>query len=341
MIATYDTIKKKIAKGTLASCYFLQGTQPYYIEKIIHALQEKIAPEGDNHHANLFTYYGREKRLQEIITHARQLPMMAQNQLIIIKEAQEMEALNRSKEREPLIRYLASPNPHTHLVFAYKGKKIQEQDLIAALKSPQHLLYTTPTMRERELIPWIANYLKERNHTITPTATSLLILLLGNDLQKVAQELDRIAITHPANRPITRETIASEVGSQREINLYDLQKAIAHKEAERTAHLLTYFLSDTKMKSIIPLIALLTTFFLKLLRYQALAAHYHPTEVANQIGIPIYFLKDYQKAAQKHSPEATLRHIQALHQADLQVKGIASTLPEDVILEELIAKLLL
>ncbi len=336
---TFQQIIKKLKQSHYAPVYFLQGTETYYLDQITNHIEQHTLPPTQKN-LNLRIYYGKEHNLANILSHARCLPMLGNRQVIIVKEAQEMADLQRAEGQKKLIEYLAQPNLKTLLLFVYKHKTLKGKKFTEAFKKGNHILYTTKKTYDNQITSWITNHVSQKGYTITPKATLVLATLLGTNLQLLANELAKIMINLPKGAQITKTWIIDHVGLQREMNVFELQKAIALRQADKAIQVMHYLCQNEKKNPIIPMITLLATFFLKVLQLH----HLPPMQASQQattLQIHPYFLKDYQAATRKHTPSAISHHLQILHRADTQLKGINAKLPPAEILKETVTRILL
>lgn len=334
-------ILEAMKKGQYAAVYFLEGPETHAIDTLIQYI-EKNALAPANKALNSRTYYGREEKLQDVLSRARCVPMLGSRQVVLVKEAQEMTDLQSSAGQEKLLQYLNQANPKTILAFAYKHKTLRKQTLLQAFaKNAQQVLLTTKKIYDSQVPQWVERYVAEKGYRIAPKAILMLQGLLGTDLVLIANSLQKIMLNIPKSTCIEEEHIAQHIGMQRILSPFELQHALGVKDKPKAFEILYYFRQNSKQYPIIPLIALLTNFFLKLLQLHTLPSM-PAKQLAETLQVHPYFIKEYQKAALQHSPGAITHHLQALHQADLQLKGINAPAPqEQEIIKALVARLLL
>lgn len=114
-------IVSEINKGNPKPIYFLMGEEPYYIDRITQYIAENVLTE-DEKGFNQMVLYGKETSVDEIVANAKRFPMMAQHQVVIVKEAQHL-----SRTIENLVPYADNPQPTTILVLCYKYKKLDKR----------------------------------------------------------------------------------------------------------------------------------------------------------------------------------------------------------------------
>lgn len=333
---TFEQIIQQLAKKVYAPVYFLQGNETYFITQIVDYIEKHTLPEEEKS-LNLRTYYGKTHPLRDVLSHAKCIPMLGDRQVIIVKEAQEMTALQRAEGQKQLATYLANPSPTTLLVFAYKQKTLKAKAFLAAFKKTSSILYTTPKIYERHIVSWINTYVKKRHYTINPKAALLLQNAIGLNLQRFAHALDKIMLNVPAKTAISVDIVAQQIEIARDFNVFELQDAIGNKQVNKAFQIIDYFGKNTKKNPALPMISALVSFFLKILQLHQLPPM--PLDAqAKTLQIHPFFIKNYKIAARNHPLKATLHHLKALYQADLKLKGIDTpALTENQILKEFVA----
>lgn len=176
-------IVKKIKSGQIHPIYFLMGEEPYYIDKISDYIQDNLLAEEEKGF-NQMVLYGRDTSIDEIVSNAKRYPMMAERQLVIIKEAQDL-----SRSIEKLESYAENPQPTSVLVFCYKYKKIDKRKKLYKTISKTGVIFESKRLYENQIAGWIQNTLKSRDYTISPKAAQMLVEFLGMDLGKIDNEL--------------------------------------------------------------------------------------------------------------------------------------------------------
>ena len=116
-----NTIVSDIKNGNLKPIYFLMGEESYYIDKISDFIEETVLDEAEKGF-NQQVMYGRDATIEAIVAAAKRYPMMAERQVLIVKEAQDL-----SRNIEKLVSYAENPQPTTVLVINYKYKKLDKR----------------------------------------------------------------------------------------------------------------------------------------------------------------------------------------------------------------------
>ena len=117
---TYESIMSELKGGTFRPVYYLMGEEGYFTDKITDYIMEHALTEVERDF-NLTVFYGLDTDIDTVVTAAKRFPMMAERQVIVVKEAQMM------KNIDSLLYYLQAPQPTTVLVFAHKNGSIDKR----------------------------------------------------------------------------------------------------------------------------------------------------------------------------------------------------------------------
>jgi DNA polymerase III subunit delta len=338
MVYTPQQVLTALKQKQYAPVYFLQGEEPYYIDLLTRYMEENIlgASEKD---FNLTVVYGKEQTMSEILTHARRFPMGSERQVVIVKEAQELQDLNREEGKKHLEAYVKFSQPATLLVWAYKYKTLDARRSLGKVLAQQAVLVYSKKVYDHQVAAWITTYVHERGLSITEKATLMLQEFIGNDLARLANELNKIQLNLEQDTEIDDAMVQAYVGISRTFNAFELQKALAQKDVMKAHQIVLHFEANPRKNPAIPLVALLFSFFSKLLLLHDAKDKSAPT-LEKVLQVSPYFIRDYLLAAQRYPLSKVIENIQHLHQADLQLKGVdypATT--EGKILKELVCKL--
>ena len=170
-----------IKSGNLKPFYFLMGEEPYYIDKISDFIEATVL-SGPEKEFNQMVLYGRDVSIEDIVANAKRYPMMAEHQVIIVKEAQDL-----SRTIEKLANYAANPQTTTILVVNYKYKKIDRRKALYKAINKIGVVFEGKKLYENQVPDWIRKVLATKSYTITPKASQMLVEFLGTDLSKISK----------------------------------------------------------------------------------------------------------------------------------------------------------
>jgi DNA polymerase-3 subunit delta len=338
MVCTPQQVLAALKKKQYAPVYFLQGEEPYYIDLLTRYIEANVLSASEKDF-NLTVVYGKDQTMLEILTHARRFPMGGERQVVIVKEAQEQQDLNREEGRKHLEAYVKFPQPATLLVWAYKYKTLDGRKSLGKVLAQQAILVHAKKVYDHQVAAWITAYAREKGLSITEKATLMLQECIGNNLTRLANELNKIQLNLQQDAAIDDAMVQTYVGISRTFNAFELQKALAQKDLIKAYQIVLHFEANPRNNPAIPLVALLFSFFSKLLLLHHAKDKSAPA-LANVLQVNPYFVQDYLLAAQHYPLPKVIENIQHLHQADLQLKGVDYPVtPEGQILKELIFKL--
>lgn len=333
-----DAILKDLKAKKYQPIYFLHGEEPYYIDRICDFLETKVIPEPDKAF-NQTIVYGKDMAMNAILGAAKRFPMMADRQLVMVKEAQEISDLGQEKSRALLLQYVQKPLPSTILVFAHKNKKLDSRTNVGKELDKKDYLIESKKMYDNQLPKWISELVKEKGHTIGDKVAIVLSEYIGNDLNRINNEVDKLLINFQTKVDITEDIIAKYIGISKEYNTFELQSAIAIKNGLKANKIINYFEANPKNNPLIPIIALLFGYFCKLILIHQ-TKDKSKTSIASVLKLNPFFVDEYLTASKNYPIDKVVKVISYLRIADLQSKGVGSTADDGQILRELVFKIL-
>lgn len=332
---SYRDVMTTIKKGEYASVYILMGEEPYYLDQLTKALENYVIDEEDRDF-NSIVFYGAEADIASVIGSAQQFPVMADRQLVILKEAQAM--TNSKNQLDKLASYVKHPNKSTVLAIVYKGGTLSGTSaLLKAAKAPETIVFRSDKLRDYELKAPIKQYCKDRGVGIDDKAVDLLCDYIGNPLSKLFGEIDKLIIAGGNdNNRITPETIERNIGISKDYNTFELVKALAKKDYLKSMKIVDYFSKNPKQNPGVLIVGTLFNYFSKLFiaavsRDKSDAALMQMLELKN-----VYALSDYRDGLQRYNARIVLGAIHFLREYDCKSKGIDSSQNEYELLKELI-----
>lgn len=313
--------------GNYKPVYFLQGEEPFYIDRISDYVAEHALTE-DEKSFNQTVLYGLDTDVGTIVSEAKRFPMMAQRQVVIIKEAQRIRNLIPTGEdaKSELLSYLENPQPTTVLVFCHKYKKIDSRKKIGkAIKAAvekQGVFFTSEKIKDWNLSAWISEHVQSLGYHIDPRTATILAEYLGNDLGKIDNELSKLFIDLKEGGSITPDLIERNIGISKDYNVFELQNAILHRNVNKANRIIIHFSHNQKEHPIQMLVATLHGFFYKVMLLQYLQKRNRANEAAKVMRVNPYFLKDYQMGARNFTEKKLRSVFRYLREADNKSKGI-------------------
>lgn len=338
MDASVKKVMADLRAGKYAPVYFLQGEETYYIDLVSDYIEENALSPGDRSF-NQVVVYGKDTPMATVLTHARRFPMMADRQVVIVKEAQDIPDLNRETGSKLLLEYLRNPSPTTILVFCHKHKTLDKRRELGKKVDQLATVLTGKKMYDNQLPEFLNEYAKEKKVAIDDRAVLALCEFVGNDLHRITNEVDKLTIA-VQGKTITLDHVIQGVGVSKEYNIFELQKAIIRKDTVLANRIVNYFEANTRKNPMIPVIAFLFSFFSKLL-VASQSADQSDRGLVSTLKISPYAARDYAAALRQYSTEKIISAISSLREADLKLKGVDSgSVTEGQVLRELVYRIL-
>lgn len=314
---TFQQIMTDLKARKFAPVYILMGEESYFIDKISDFIQDNaLTPEQRDF--NQTVVYGADTTAMKIADQAHQFPMMAEHQVIIVKEAQAIRSL------DPLEKYLKNPVKSTILVWCYKNGKIDARKKVVALAKAVGVVFESNKLRDYQLQPFISNYLKGRKASIEEKASRMIADHVGSDLNRLTSELDKVLISLPTDdRRITPEIVEREIGVSKDFNAFELRDAIVHKNVFKANQIIKYFDENPKAGSIYSFLPMLFGFFQNMMVIYYTPQNKTENDIAKALDMKSsWAARDYLAGMRNYTARKTMDIISKIREIDAKSKGI-------------------
>lgn len=326
-------IVNDIKNGNVKPIYFLMGEESYYIDRLSDYIEKNVLSE-DEKAFNQTILYGRDVSIEDIVSTAKRYPMMAERQVVIVKEAQDL-----TKTIDKLENYFENPMPSTVLVFCYKYRTLDKRKKLPKLVAKSGVLYESKKLYENQVGDWIKRVLSGKGYVIEPKANAMLVEFLGNDLSKINNELEKLQIILPKNSTITPKHIEDNIGFSKDFNNFELLNALGSKNQLKAYQIVQYFCDNQKANPLVVTTSTVFGFYIKLLKYHGLKDR-NPKNVASVLGVNPFFLKDFDIALKNYPMRKVSQIVSFLREIDVKSKGVgANALPQSDLLREMLFKI--
>jgi DNA polymerase-3 subunit delta len=238
--------------------YWLEGEEEFYIDEVMEYAEKKILTAGDAEF-NLTIFYGKDANWPDVLNACRRYPMFSERQVVLLKEAQQM------KDIEKLEGYIEKPLGSTILVVSYKGKTLDGRSRISKLIKKNGEVFLSKKIYDNQLPSWTNGYLQSKGFQISPRALTLLVAHIGNDLNRIANEVEKLSINLGAEKNITEDDIEKYIGVSKEYNIFELQHALSKKDLSKAIRIIQYFEANPKAAPIQLVLPSLYNYFTKIL----------------------------------------------------------------------------
>jgi DNA polymerase III subunit delta len=339
MDANVKKILTDLKSKKYAPVYFLQGEETFYIDVIADYVEANVLSDAEKGF-NQVIVYGKDATMATILTHARRFPMMAERQVVIVKEAQDIQDLGKEIGGKLLLDYLTKAVPSTVLVFCHKHKSLDKRKELGKKIDQYAVTINTKKLYDNQLPEFVGEYCKDKKVSIDDRAIQALCEFVGNDLHRLANEVDKMVISLAPGESITAERIMSQVGVSKEYNIFELQKAILQRDTLLANKIVNYFERNTKKNPMIPVVAYLFSFFSKVLAATQ-ATDKSDKGLASELKVSPYAVRDYSLALRQFPLPKIIDNIASIKDADLKLKGVNNgSADEGQIFRELVWRLM-
>lgn len=332
---TYEDIVREVRAGDFRTIYYLMGAESYYIDHLSDYIVDKALQESERDF-NLTVLYGPQTNGEEVVSAARRYPMMAERQVVVVREAQKLD------RREALAAYAAKPMPSTILIICHKGGTLDGRTKLATELKRAGIVFESRRLYDRELPQFCASYLRRRQTEITPDACQILCEYVGADLSRLAGEMDKLILALPKDRKlIDAQLIQDNIGISKDFNTFELTAALAMKDTMKAFRIVKYFDSTPKNFALQPTLTVLFNFYTNLL-----LASYSP--VRNEEGIAAWLKmpawqvrRDIMPAMRLYTATKVFNILGQIRRIDAASKGVGGQRTTDGdLLKELVSYIL-
>ena len=332
-----DLILKNIKNKEFLPIYFFHGEEPYFMDVAVKSFENDVLEE-DEKAFNQTVVYGKDTTFSDVLSLARQFPMMGDKQVIILKEAQEIRMTE--KEAEALKFYAENPVESTLLVIAHKYKKVDSRKSFAKILSKNKMLFLSDKIKDYDVAKWIQGEMLNLKLKSQPNIPTLLSEYLGTDLSRISNELQKLKIILKDGEIIDEKLIETHIGISKDFNIFELIKALGKKDGAQSFKIAHFLGKSPKQNPFVMMIGNLYNFFSNLVIFHTMKGE-SPQNQASAMGINPYFIKDFAEAARFYNLKHCTRIISILREIDLKNKGLgAVNMTESELLKELVYKIL-
>lgn len=336
----YPLIRQQIEAGTFAPVYILHGEESFFIDQLTDLLLSRVLTE-DEKDFDLVQFYGGagEFTMGDVVTTCRRFPMVAQRQLVLLREAQALD--KRSNKLDDLCLYLRQPSPTTILVITYKTSTITGASELMKLAKKQGVVYQSEKVRDYELPKVLPGFLQSLGVQAEPKAIDMLQNFIGSDFSRLTQEVEKLKVALQGRTKITAQDIADHVGISREFNVYELVDAISRHDVLRVEMIRRYFAQNPKAGPSQMVIATLFGFFQNLMLAYYASDRTNINVLMKEVGCSFPQAKCLIDGMKHYNARITMRNITILREYDARSKGgRGGTTPDPELLQELFYQLM-
>jgi DNA polymerase-3 subunit delta len=329
--AEFKKLIASLKSGKPAPVYLIDGEEPYYLDVLTAWVEQNILQPTERDF-NLTVMYGKDSEWADVVNACRRFPMFAERQVVILKDAAQMKGLAE------LAGYLENPSLTTVFLIEHRAKKVDGRSKLLKLAKDKGFYYTSEKIKDEALPLWIQSYGSEHGFNIGQREAETLATNLGNDLQKIANEIEKVRINVPDEPELSMQLIQKYIGISREYNIFEFPEVLISENKEKLYKMLAYFLANPKAAPMPLMMTVCYNQFERMLASQYMKGK-SEQEIMDALGLKnAWMAKNYKKP----SPY-TQQQVEAcmLLLADYSAKavGVDTGVKDSELLKELVGKL--
>ncbi len=331
---SYEEIVRQVRAGDFKPVYYLMGDEPYYIDRVSDYIVEQALKEEERDF-NLTILYGPQTTGEEVVNAAKRYPMMAERQVVVVREAQSLE------HREMLSYYVQKPLASTVLIICHKNGTLDRRTNLAKEVQKAGIIFESNKLYDRELPTFATSYVRRKGSEIAPDACMILCEHVGADLNRLAGELDKLIVAVGEGKRIDAQAIQDNIGISKEYNSFELVAALSMRDVVKSNRIVKYFDSNPKNFALQPTLSTLFKFYTDLM-----LAYYSPVKseqgIADWLGQSTWQVKrNVLPAMRMYSAMKVYEIIGEIRRTDAASKGVGGQKTSDGdLLKELVFQIL-
>lgn len=314
--SAFNSLRNDIQSRKFKPIYLFMGDESYFMDVLTELLSATVLSETEKDF-NMLTFYGTDSDVNLVIASARRYPMMSEYQLIVLKEAQNLENF------ELLDVYAKKPMLSTILVINYKHGTVDKRKSLVKNIAKLGEVFESKKLYDNQIPSFLQSWVKERGMSIDEKSAQMMSDYVGNDISKLIPQLEKLEISLPAGeRRITAALIEKNIGISKDYNTFELQRAVISKNVVAANRIVDYFEKNPKDNPIMATIAVLFNYFSNLLECYWLPQKNEASIMEALNMKSSFFVRDYMTGLRNFSAQKVMSIISDLRTYDARSKGL-------------------
>lgn len=301
-----------LQRKELPSICFIYGEESFLVDRAAKKILD-LAIDESLKDFNFNLYYGNDSKGVDIVDAARTLPMFTPRRAIHVKRADQLKA----EACETLLPYIQNPVDTTCLVFSGTKVDLRKKFFIEFKKNGQLVEYKR--IYDNKLTNFIQAEAMLSGKPIDMAAADLLAFLVGNNLQELASQIEKLCIYIGKKQRITIEDVKSMTSNSKAFTAFELAKFIGMHDLHNALKSLdALFLNgeDAPM-----MIGALSRHFRQLWRVRELIDNRCPqADIGKLLNINSFFLGEMLQQARNYSRSKYRTIFDELQRCDIESK---------------------
>lgn len=325
----YENIVNLTKQEKIYPVYLFYGKENYLKEDILKKLRNRLIDPAYRE-LNYKVFYGEKISINEVINDLETLPLISEHKLVVIKEA---DKINKNDEIK-LIDYfnrLSLKNIFSTLIIIYKESS-PNKELVTAIKKVGVVSNFSITDKAK-LTLWINSKFRQSNKNITQEGLFYLQSIMGSDLGRLFNEIEKIDIYTKDKKVIEKEDVMISIGGSESVNIFKVLDSIGDKDIKNAIEGLVK-LNQGNLHHLSIFAMIYRQIKLILQTKLLLAGGFNFKEVEKKLKLPYFVTEKIIKQSKKYTFKEICKSYELLNIADLEFKD--SQKEPKIILEELV-----
>lgn len=309
---TAQELENAVKKGNIPNICYLYGEESFLIERATkQLLDHAIDPSLKDFNYNVF--FGNESKGIDIADAAQTLPMFAERRAVLVKRAEALKA----EALDALLSYVQHPSQTTCLIFC--GLKIDQRKKFFLELKKLGALVEFKRLYDNKLSGFISAESLVHGKPIEPAAADLLSLLIGNNLQELSSQLEKLVVYAGSRPRVTVDDVKTIASNSKAFTVFELARYLGGRDLQNALRSLdTLFLNGEEVPM---MVGALSRHFRQLWRVREMQEQKAAqADISREVGINTFFLGEYLQQAKNFNRNDLKRIFEELYSCDVASK---------------------
>jgi len=311
--------------------YYFYGEESFFIDRLQAEISALVPDEQKDFNYDLL--YGGEVSPEKVLGMVRSFPMMADLRVVIIRDFLKMKGTDEGGGHiRDFEHYAKNPNPST-LLCVIDTKLPDGRTSLGQVfknKNNSHVQeYEFEGLPDYQLTDWSVEWARsQHNKEIDAPAAQLLTQLVGNDLQLLSTEIEKVCTFVDTQERVSIADVKKIIGSYREYSVIELKEAIFERNLDKSLGIAEQMLlkSNTDAGEVIKSVGFFYRVFADVWQIRRLMEkQLSKDQIQSELGIRNKYVFNFKwKDASKYQLAEMPRIFEALMDADRAAKGFST-----------------
>lgn len=302
-------ILKNIKDNSYSSVYLLYGDENYLLKTYKNKLKDAIVGDNDMNYAY---FEGKDVAIPAIIDIAATMPFLADKRLITIENSGLFKVASDEAVK------LVTDIPEECVIVFVEREVDKRNKLFKKVKECGYICEMTQQSNE-VLSRWILDTITKDGRKITGNTMDYFLSVTGNDMENIANELDKV-LSYTMGRDVITTQDIDEVCTAQTVNrIFDMITAMALKQRKQAISLYNDLL--TLKEPPMRILFLTSRQFANLLAVKEMANKgTDNATIASRLGIQGFLVNKYKTQARSFTSQTLQEAVESCIEAEEDVK---------------------